>query len=187
MKRLFMLLMLIFALAMPVSAMEFTPPSAPSDVQELMPAETESFAQGLWTVIKAGIVKFAPDLTAAVGSCMALTAVVLLASVLNATPGNSKKVIRLVTTLALTTILLGQANAMVNLCAETVTKISDYAKLLLPVMTTALAAQGGATGATALYAGTALFNTVLSSIISKILIPMVFVFLALAAANSATG
>ena len=187
MKRVLMLLILIFALTMPVSAMDFTPPSAPDHVQDLMPAETESFSQGLWTVIKAGIVKFAPNLTAAAGSCMALTAVVLLASVLNATPGNSKKVVRLVTTLALTTILLGQANAMVNLCAETVTKISDYAKLLLPVMTTALAAQGGATGATALYAGTALFNTVLSSIISKLLIPMVFVFLALAAANSATG
>ena len=187
MKRLLMLLMLIVTLAMPVSAMEFTPPSAPSDVQELMPAETESFAQGLWSVIKAGIIKFAPNLTAAVGSCMALTAVVLLVSVLNATPGSSKNVVRLVTTLALTTIFLGQANAMVNLCAETVIKISDYAKLLLPVMTAALAAQGGASGASALYAGTALFNTVLSSIITKLLIPMVFVFLSLAAANSATG
>ena len=187
MKRLLMLLILIFVLAMPVSAMDFTPPSAPSDVQELMPAETESFAQGLWTVIKAGIEKFAPELTAAAGSCMALTAVVMLASVMNTMPGNSRKVVRFVTTLALATILLGQANAMVNLCAETVRKITDYAKLLLPVLTAALAAQGGTTGATALYAGTALFNTVLSSIISKLLIPMVFVFLALATANSAVG
>jgi len=55
------------------------------------------------------------------------------------------------------------------------------------VMTAALAAQGGATGATALYAGTALFDTVLSSIITNLLVPMVYMFLALAAANSATG
>lgn len=152
-----------------------------------MPAQTESFGQGLWTVIKAGIEKFAPDLTAAAGSCMALIAVVLLASVLNATPGNSKKVVRYVTILALTTIMLGQANTLINLCADTVRQISDYGKLLLPVMTAALAAQGGTTEATALYAGTALFNTILSSIISKLLIPLVFIFLALAAANSATG
>ena len=152
-----------------------------------MPVQTESFGQGLWTVIKAGIEKFAPDLTAAAGSCMALIAVVLLASVLNATPGNSKKVVRYVTILALTTIMLGQANTLINLCADTVRQISDYGKLLLPVMTAALAAQGGMTEATALYAGTALFNTILSSIISKLLIPLVFIFLALAAANSATG
>ena len=187
MKRLLMLLILVMVLSVPVSAMEFTAPSAPSDVQELMPAEKESFAQGLWTVIKSAIEKFVPDLAAAAGSCLGLTAVVLLASLLNAMPGSSKKVIRFVTTLALSTILLGQANAMINLCAKTVREISDYGKLLLPVMTAALAAQGGATGATALYAGTALFDAVLSSIISNLLVPMVYVFLALAAANSATG
>lgn len=187
MKRLLMLLILIMVLSVPVSAMEFTAPSAPSDAQELMPAETESFAQGLWTVIKSAVVKFAPDLTAAAGSCLGLTAVVLLASLLNAMPGSSKKMIRFVTTLALSTILLGQANTMINLCAKTVRQISDYGKLLLPVMTASLAAQGGTTGATALYAGTALFDTVLSSIISNLLVPMVYVFLALAAANSATG
>ena len=187
MKRLLILLILLSVLITPVSAMDFTAPSAPPDAEELMPAQTESFGQGLWTVIKAGIEKFAPDLTAAAGSCMALIAVVLLASVLNATPGNSKKVVRYVTILALTTIMLGQANTLINLCADTVRQISDYGKLLLPVMTAALAAQGGTTEATALYAGTALFNTILSSIISKLLIPLVFIFLALAAANSATG
>lgn len=187
MKRLLMLMIFLLALTMPVSAMDITPPSVPPDVEELMPAQTENFGQGLWTVIKEGVEKFAPELTAAAGSCMALTAVVLLASVLNATPGNSKKVVRYVTTLALTTIMLGQANTLINLCAETVRQISDYGKLLLPVMTAALAAQGGASEATALYAGTALFNTVLSSIISKLLIPLVFIYLSLAAANSATG
>ena len=187
MKRLLMLLILLVSLIMPVSAMDFTAPSAPPDAEELMPVQTESFGQGLWTVIKAGIEKFAPELTAAAGSCMAMIAVVLLSSVLNATPGNSKKVVRYVTVLALTTIMLGQANTLINLCADTVRQISDYGKLLLPVMTAALAAQGGTTEATALYAGTALFNTILSSIISKLLIPLVFIYLALAAANSATG
>lgn len=187
MKRILMLLILAMALTMPVSAMEFTAPSAPDEVQDLMPVQTESFAEGLWTVIKSAIANFAPDLAAAAGSCLALVAVVLLASVLNAMPGNSKTVTRLVCTLALSVILLGQANAMINLCAQTVRDISEYGKLLLPVMTAALAAQGGTTGATALYAGTAVFDTVLSSIIAKLLVPMVYVFLALATANSATG
>ncbi len=185
MKRIGMLLVLVLLLAMPVSAMDITAPTVPDSVQDLMPAETESFAQGLWTVIRSAIVKFAPDLTAAVGSCLAMTAVVLLASIFNAMPGNSKTVVRLVSTLALATILLGQASAMVNLCADTVTQISDYGKLLLPTMTAALAAQGGATGATALYAGTAVFDTLLTSVIGKLLVPLVYIFLALSIANSA--
>ena len=187
MRRILMLVILVSLLAVPVSAMELTPPTAPSDAQELMPAETESFAEGLWTVIKAAITKFAPELKAAAGCCLAIIAVVLLASLFNSMPGCSKKVIHFVSTLALSTILLGQANSMVNLCADTVQEISEYSKLLLPVMTTALAAQGGTSGATALYAGTAFFNTILSSLISNLLVPMVYVYLALAVANSATG
>ena len=127
-----MLIILLLVLTVPVSAMDITPPSVPSDAEELMPAQTENFGQGLWTIIKAGVEKFAPQLTAAIGTCMALTAVVLLASILNATPGNSKKVVRYVTTLALTTIMLGQANTLINLCAETVRQITEYGKLLLP-------------------------------------------------------
>lgn len=187
MRRLLLLVLLISLLAVPVSAMDITAPSAPPDAQELMPMETESFADGLWTVIKSAIANFAPDLKTAAGSCLSLICIVILASILNAVPGCSKKVIRLVSTLALGTVFLGQANAMIELCASTVRQISDYGMLLLPVMTTALAAQGGTTGATALYAGTAIFNSLLSSWIAKLLVPLVYVFLALSIANSATG
>lgn len=187
MRRVLLLLMLVVALVMPVSAMDITAPSAPSDAQELMPAQTESFAEGLWTVIKSAVAKFAPDLKTAAGSCLTLSGVVLLASMLNSMPGSSKKLMRLVSALAMGTIFVGHASAMINLCTATVRQISDYGKLLLPVMTTALAAQGGTTSATALYAGTALFNTVLSSLISNLLLPLVYVFLALSIANSATG
>ena len=185
MRRTCILLALLLLLAVPVSAMDITAPSAPDNVVDLMPVETESFAQGLWTVVRSAIGKFAPDVAAAASCCLALIGIVLLASIFNATPGNSKRTVRFVSTLALATILLGQANAMVNLCADTVTQISDYGKLLLPALTAALAAQGGASGATALYAGTAVFDTVLTSIIGKLLVPLVYIFLALAVANSA--
>lgn len=187
MRRLLMMLMLLLVLIIPVSALDLVAPDVPSDVQELMPAETESFAEGLWTIICFAIERFAPELASAAGCCLALLAVVMLASLFNAMPGSSKRVIRFVSTLAVSAILLGQANAMINLCSATVQQISDYGKLLLPVMTTALAAQGGGTGATALYAGTVVFDTALSSIIGNLLVPLVYVYLALSVANSATG
>lgn len=187
MRYVLMMLALIAMLSVPVSAMDFTAPSAPSDAQELMPAETESFGQGLWEILKSAVVNLTPELATAAGTCLALIAVVMLASILNGMPGSSKSVISFVSTLALGTILLGQANSMINLCANTIRELSDYGKLLLPVMTAALAAQGGATGAAALYAGTAVFDTLLASLISNLLVPMSYLFLALAVANSATG
>ena len=66
-------------------------------------------------------------------------------------------------------------------------QISDYGKLLLPVMAAAMAGSGGVNGSTALYLGTAFFDSVLSTAATALLIPMVYVFLALAVANSALG
>ena len=83
--------------------------------------------------------------------------------------------------------LLLSANSLIRLGSQTVTEISEYGKLLLPVMTAAMAAQGGAASSTALYAGTAVFDSVLSSLISRMLGPMVYLFLALSAANGAIG
>lgn len=50
-----------------------------------------------------------------------------------------------------------------------------------------MAAQGGTTGSAALYAGTALFDTVLSTAITGLIVPMIYIFLCLAVANSAIG
>ena len=88
-------------------------------------------------------------------------------------------------TIAIVTVLLTNTNSMIRLGTETVQQLSDYGKLLFPVMTTAMAAQGGITASASLYAGTAILDTGLSSMISRLLVPMVYLFLALAVANSA--
>ena len=187
MRRVLMLIIIISALAIPVSALDFQPPEPPSGASDLMPAERESFGEGLWEIIRSAVQKYQPELAKALGSCVALFGVILLTSFLDGLTFTGKNIVRLVSALAITSILFAQANAMVQLCSRTVQQLSEYGKLLLPVMTSALAAQGGATGATALYVGTVVFNTLLSSLISKILVPMVYLFLALSVANSATG
>ena len=98
-----------------------------------------------------------------------------------------KKVIALVSSLAIAGILLGKTDSMISLGVQTIRELSDYGKLLLPVLTAAMAAQGGVTSATALYAGTAVFDMVLGSLISKLLIPLVYGFIILALASAATG
>ena len=76
---------------------------------------------------------------------------------------------------------------MIRLGSNTIQELSSYGKLLLPVMTAALAAQGGVTSSTALYVGTTIFDTLLSSLIARLLTPMIYLFLALGVAVSALG
>jgi stage III sporulation protein AE len=66
-----------------------------------------------------------------------------------------------------------------------VSELSDYGKLLLPVMTAAMAAQGGVSTSAALYMGTAIFDAVLGQFISKLLVPLLYIFLCLTMAHSA--
>ncbi|MBE6917369.1 MAG: stage III sporulation protein AE [Ruminococcaceae bacterium] len=187
MRRLILLILLVAALAVPICAAEYTAPTVPPDARPLMPAQTESFGQGLWTVIKSAVALLRPDLTAAARTCLSVVAVVLLTSILNSFSGNMKTVTDFVCPLAISAVLLGQTSSLVELGVETVQQLSEYAKLLLPVMTGALATQGGTTGAAALYGGTMLFNTVLVTLIGNLLVPMIYIFLALSIGNCALG
>jgi stage III sporulation protein AE len=54
-------------------------------------------------------------------------------------------------------------------------------------MAAATAAQGGIRTSTAVYAGTAIFNTLLCSAIKLLLIPMIYIFLVLSIVSSAIG
>ncbi len=187
MKRILMILVLILLLAVPVSAAEITAPEPDGDAAGLMPVEQESFGKDLWKVIRSAVGNLQPEIAKAAGTCVALIGITLLVSILNATPGKTANVVQLAGVLAVGALLLQQTGSLVRLGAETVQKLSDYGKMLLPVMTAAMASQGGITSSTALYTGTVLFDSVLSSMIGKLLVPMVYIFLTLTAAGCATG
>ena len=187
MKKWLLILVLISLTVMPVHAEEITAPVAPDSAQELMPAQTNSFGEDLWYVIKSAVAKLQPDIARAGSVCLAVIAAALLSSLLGSFPGMTKSVTELAVTVMVGCLLLGSANTLISEAADTVRELSDYGKLLLPVMTTAMAAQGGITGSTALYSGTAVFDAVLSALIAAVLIPMIYTYLALSVANGALG
>ena len=88
---------------------------------------------------------------------------------------------------AISASLLLSTQSMIGLAADTVQQISEYGKLLLPVMTGAMAAQGNLTTSAALYGGTAAFASLLGKLISGLFLPMVYFYLALAISYSALG
>lgn len=187
MRRFVLFAVLIFALAMPVSALEITAPEVPESGAELMPKKAETFGEGLWEIIQDVLPLIRPDLAEASRVSLAVIAAVMLVSLLQSFSDAVKTIAELAGAAAIAGTLLLSAKSMIRLGADTVTELSEYGKLLLPVMTAAMAAQGGVTASTALYTGTALFDTLLGSLISRLLVPGVYLFLALAAANGAVG
>lgn len=167
--------------------MEFTAPSAPEQAEALMPVQTSDFGQDLLYILKKAVNALHPDLLAAAGVCLSLIAITLLVSVLKRFSGKAEKTVVLSGVVTAGLLLLKESNALINLAAETVRSISEYGKLLLPVLTGAMAAEGGGIASAALYAGTAFFDAFLSGLIATLLVPMVYMFLVLSLANSATG
>lgn len=187
MRRWMILAVVICMLAVPVSAAELTAPAVPEAGEKLMPAETDSFGQGLLELLENAIRTIRPDLQEASRCSLSVMAAVMIVSLLQSFTGPVRQVADLAGAVSIASVMLLSTNSLIHLGADTVRQISEYGKLLMPVMTAAMAAQGGVTASTALYTGTAIFDTVLSGLISTLLVPLVYLFLALAAANSAVG
>lgn len=187
MKKLILICMLLLFVATPVQALDLTAPSAPNDAQELMSPDTSSFGEDLWYIVKSAVGDLQPQIAQGCAVCLSVIAAMMLTSLLGSFPGMSKSVTELAGTIAAACLLLGSANTLIHAAAETVTALSEYGKLLLPVMTAAMAAQGGITSSATIYTGTAVFDALLCALISGLLVPMIYVFLALAVANGAVG
>lgn len=187
MRRFLIVIFTIASLAIPVSAAEWTAPPVPESSSEWMPGEPQTFAEGLLEIVAQVLPKVLPSLSEGLGTCVRIIAVVLLVSMIRNLHGSVGQAGEIAGAVAVGLLLLRSSNSLIALGTETVTEMSDYGKLLLPVMTSAMAAGGGTGSASALYLGTAFFDAVLSTAISSLLIPMIYIFLALAAANSALG
>lgn len=181
------MILLVLRLLVPcASAMDLQAPDAPDSVADIVPEEADNFGEGLWQVIKGCIQQFNPALSQAARVCLQVTAAVLLTSMVSGfVSGSSSKAVQLAGALAVGGTLLEPSAAFISLGAETVQSLSEYGKLLLPVMTAGLAAQGGTTASASLYAATALFDSLLSSAVSGLMVPIMYLYLGLAVGNAA--
>lgn len=185
MRKYLLMIPMLLLLIQPVSAMEFSAPAAPDSAQQYMPSSDETFADGLWYIIKSAVSVLRPELADASGVCLSLIAVVLLISILKSISENSDGVLRVVGAVVIGLLLLESANILIAKGIETVNELSNYGKLMIPVMTTAVAAQGGVTTSAALYTGTVFFNALLTTFITKFVVAALYVFLCLCIANCA--
>lgn len=179
--------LILFSIITPVKAEEITAPPAPESAVVMVPEQPETFSEGLTTVLREALDYLYPAFRSAAATCLGSIAAILLTSLVHSIPGSTPKVTDMVATVSVAMLLLSPSGALIKLGAATVEELSEYGKLLLPVMTAALAAQGGTTTSAALYTGTAFFDALLSGIISSVIVPMLYVFLCLSVASCATG
>ncbi len=171
---------------MPVEAMDFAAPQAPRAAQKYLPKEAESFGQGLWNVLRLSAKVIAPEFAEAVSVCVRCFAGVLLVGLVGeCSSGVPRAALGLASVAGVAVLLLEPSAALLDMGVDLVKELRDYGNLLLPVMAGAMAAQGGVTTGASLYVGTAVFDAVLSWAASKVMIPMVYCYLAFAVGNAA--
>lgn len=182
-----LVIFLLVGLVMPVHAADITAPQVTGEAEEVMPQGMPSFGEGLWYITKTAIKALRPDLANSSRLCLSVVGIAILVSILDSFSGKAKELVHMTGVLSVGALLLGTTNTLIHTAAATVQEISNYGKLLLPVMTAAVAAQGGSVSSAALYTGTAFFDAVLGTMVSVLLVPMVYLYLALVIGHSSIG
>lgn len=182
-------LILLFLLTFPVSsyASEITAPEVPQIGSNLMPKNLESFDGALKELMENSRNLFQPEMENAleIGSCILL--IVMLFSLLSLLTERIQTILSISGAVSVALIVFQHTNLLIRYASNTVLEICEYGKLLCPVLTMTLAAQGAVSTSAALYTGTTLFISSLSVLVSRILIPMVYLFLIFSVSNCAFG
>ena len=89
--------------------------------------------------------------------------------------------------LAITAVAVADANSLIGLGRQALDSMEMFSKALLPTVAAAAAASGSPAGAVARQLATMLFSDVLLTLINRLLIPMVYLYIACCVAYAAVG
>lgn len=180
-------IVLVLSISVPAAAAEMVAPEVPGAGMEAMPQNTDSFGDALLELLQNGIRMLHPELEEALHVCYGILFSGLLFSILSLLSEKTRGIIGIAWAASAGTLMFQHTNTMIGYASEAVWEICEYGKLLCPVLTTALAAQGGITASAALYTGTTVFITLLSMLVSRWIVPLVYGFLLLSVAHCAIG
>lgn len=127
-------------------------------------------------------------IAASTRSAVLLLIVVLFCEVANlffANESSSGGITTLVGVLAITAIAVTDVSSLIDIGGQTIGHLSDFSKMLIPVMTACSAATGGVTAATARQAATLLFSNLLVTAIDRVLMPFVYLYVSASVACAA--
>lgn len=152
----------------------------------------EDLDQGLNAVFQRGALQLRGILRQALKSGVVLLAVVLLCALASGLAdqglfGGEIDVVSLAGALAVAAAAVSDVHTLIGLGRETLNNIGAFSQALLPAVTAAAAAAGAPASAVARQAATILFSELLLLLINRLLIPLVYAYIALATAQAAIG
>lgn len=168
---------LIWTLSVPAEALDIAAPQVPKSGLERMPQNTDSFADALQELVTNSINLFGSEREAALQVCTDVFLSAMLFTLLPILTQRAHASVSIAGAVAIAALMFRHTNAMIAYASEAVWEICEYGKLLCPVLTTALAAQGAIASSTVLYTGTTAFISLLDMLVSRLLIPMLYIFL----------
>lgn len=146
---------------------------------------------GLADLLETGTESIRGVIRNALRSAVLLLAVVLLSGVAEgaAVCGSGKTIgaVSIAAALAITFIAASDANALIGLGREVVERMESFSKVLLPTVAAATAASGSPGGAAARQLAAMLFSDVLITLINRLLLPLVYAYIAACTAYAAVG
>ncbi len=155
---------------------------------DISPTAPGSFSDSVLDILGSALPKTEPALLAALRTAASMLAVVLLCSLVTQLESNlSRRAVLLAGTLALTILSVGSVRSMVGLGRETLEELQSFTALLIPALAAATTAGGAPASASVLYAAAIFVSDLLMTLVNRLLLPLLYAFLALAAADAALG
>ncbi len=179
-------LSLLWALIPSVSAEDLAVPAAPTAAQGYLPDSEDDFGAGLISMLQKVVPETYTHFREAVKTGLAIFCCAFLIAILQSI-GCSGSVTEISGAACIAGLILQDSRSLISLAMTTVTEISEYSKLFLPVLTAAASARGALTSSASLYVGTTAVTALLTNILKRLMIPAVYLFLAASIANCAIG
>ncbi len=151
----------------------------------------DSFAAGAKAILDTGSRELPGLLRPAGRSGVLLLAVAMLCGLCETLRedlgGGDLDPVRLAGAAAVTAIAAADTGALLGLGRQTLERVDAFAKLLLPTVTAACAAAGQPAAATARQGATLLFLNLLITVADRLILPMVYAYVAVCAVQAALG
>lgn len=174
----------------------------PREVEEILPEEardilddsgeeadgTPSLSGGLAALWNAGWKSVRSLLRESLEGAVLLLCAVLLCALADdcSKAADNQRVIHMVPAvgaIVVTMIASGDVHALIGVGMEAMDTLNTFSKALLPTLMAAIAAGGGATSAGVRHVAAAFFADILISLIRNVLLPLVYIYIAAAAAD----
>jgi len=148
--------------------------------------EGYGLAQGASTLLNYALSDLKEYLFAGIRSiAMILMGIILLGVVESLADGGiSARHTTLAGALYITAVSAGDINALIGMGRDTIENVSVLSKVLIPALAAATAATGGVTSASVRQVTTVFFVDVLLTVIDRLLIPLLYLYIASAAASA---